>query len=111
MEILFTVIVLAFMGLVFLAILTKKGKGLFFGGELVQTVGDKVGGRRGIVNANVKVHVIKTKLPPPNTYQIGLELGQPTFTSTRTAPITLSKREARRLIEMLKEAIEYDNSA
>jgi hypothetical protein len=90
---------------------TKKGKGMFFGGQIVETIGDKVGTKRGIINANVKVHVIKTKLPEPNSHQVGLELSQSSFLSYQMSPITLTHQEAVRLSEMLKEASEYGRAS
>ncbi len=75
----------------------------------MKTIGNKVGSKRGIFNANVKVHVVKTQLPKPNKYQVGLELGQSSFASYQMTPITLSTREARLLINMLEEALEYEN--
>jgi hypothetical protein len=81
---------------------------MFFGGELVKTIGDKVGTRQGIINANVRVHIVKTKLPYPNEFQVGLELSQTSFASFQMTPVTLSKKEASVLIDMLTEAVAYE---
>ncbi|MCK9200718.1 MAG: hypothetical protein M0P59_04400 [Gallionella sp.] len=103
------VFVLLFLAWFIFLMFTKKGKGLFFGGNIVETIGDKVGSKRGIVNANVKVHVIETNLPIPNKYQVGLELSQSSVASYQMMPVTLSINEAKVLINMLNEAVNYEN--
>ncbi len=108
MEIVFPIAILLFLSFFVFLAFTKKGKGLFFGGAIIKTIGEKIGSKRGIISANVRVHVVKTKLPQPNTFQVGLELSQTSVASFQMTPITLSQREAGLLITMLQEAIEYD---
>jgi len=109
MEPIIFILIIVFIAFFIFLFFTKKGKGLFFGGELVKTIGEDVGSKRGIVNATVKVHVVKTKLPKPNKYQVGIELSQKSFASYQMTPITISTNEAKELIGMLEEAINYEN--
>jgi hypothetical protein len=80
---------------------TKGFKGAFFGGAIERTVGEITLARRGILSGRLRVH----RVAADHGHKVGLEIVYRTPLSYQMIPVTLSTDEARRLGEMLKQAI------
>ena len=103
------VFILAALFFIFIYRLVFRGgiKELLFGAPIKSTVGEfEIFRDRNFINAKIKVHTLNGK---PNK-SIGIELVTKSFASYRTTPISLSKSEAKRLIELLEYATRHTNA-
>lgn len=85
---------------VFHQLATKGLKGLLFGGKIDKTYGEVTLEKRGMLAGKIKVHKVVSKRGD----RVGIELVNRTALSYQLVPATLSKDEARRLIQLLTQA-------
>jgi F420-0:gamma-glutamyl ligase-like protein len=78
-------------------------KGALFGARISVTVGEVEMARSGLVRQRVRVHVLEGKESVER--RVGLELTQSAVLAWSMTPVSLSLDEARRLSELLSEAI------
>jgi len=83
--------------------LTKRGRGVMFGGKIIKSW-DGVTGKRKIVTSRAKVHAVDVS---PSVRIVGLELSASIIGSSQMIPISLPATEAVELARILKEAAEY----
>ena len=86
--------------------LTKRGRGMMFGGTIIKSW-DGVAGKRKIVTARVKVHAVDSST---NARIVGLELSNSTFGSYQMVPISLSATEALALARLIEQAANYSSA-
>lgn len=91
---------LAWVGFVFL---TRRGRNVMFGGQIVKTW-DAIEGKRKIITSRVKVHAVDAA---PSLRFVGLEISNKSIGSYHMIPITLPQHEALELARMIQEAAEY----
>lgn len=94
------VLITAWVAFVFL---TKRGRGIMFGGTIVKSW-DGISGKRKIVTSRVKVHAVDAA---PKIRFVGLEISNSTFGSYQMVPITLPASEALELARLIEEAAKY----
>ncbi len=80
---------------------TKGFKGALFGGAIERTVGEITLARRGILGGRLKVHRVAAE----HGRMVGIEIVFWTPLSYQMIPVTLTSEEAKRLGEMLTQAI------
>lgn len=83
--------------------LTKRGRGILFGGKIIKSW-DGVSGKRKIVTSRVKVHAVDAA---PTVRFVGLEISDATFGSYQMVPITLPAAEALELAHLIEQAAKY----
>ncbi len=79
----------------------KIRKGSFFGGKIVETLGENIIQKEGIDKISIKVHLIQKK---DGANRIGIEFSKRSPFGWSMHPIVLSKDETRKLVSMLNEA-------
>lgn len=82
---------------------TKTGRGILFGGTIVQTW-DGVSGKRKIFSCKVKIHAVDAS---PSVRFVGLEISTSSVASYQMIPISLPKEEALELARLIQEAANY----
>jgi hypothetical protein len=89
----------------FLFRIIKKGglRGALFGARIKRTVGEVEGKRQGPVGVTLKVHVLDNA---PAERTVGVEIVAKSFASYQMLPITLSKDDTGKLVELLKSAMD-----
>ena len=80
-------------------------KSKMFGGQVIRTVGTVKGKKSGMVDVELRVHVIEGK-SPEEKHLVGLELVAKSPLSYQMMPCTLSSGESRRLIDFLNMAVQ-----
>ena len=85
--------------------LTKRGRGMMFGGKIVKSW-DGVAGKRKIVTSHVKVHAVDAS---SSVRLVGLELSNATFGSYQMVPISLPAAEALALARLIEQAASYSS--
>ncbi len=83
--------------------LTKRGRGIMFGGTIVKSW-DGVSGKRKIVTSRVKVHAVDVS---PSVRLVGLEISNATFGSYQMVPVSLPAAEALELARLIEQAAKY----
>lgn len=83
--------------------LTKRGRGIMFGGKIIKSW-DGVSGKRKIITSRVKVHAVDAA---PSVRFVGLEISAATFGSYQMMPITLPASEALELARLIEQAAKY----
>lgn len=83
--------------------LTKRGRGIMFGGKIVNSW-DGVLGKQKFVTNRIKVHAVDVA---PTVRVVGLEISSSTFGSYKMIPISLPASEALELARLLEEAAKY----
>ena len=86
-------------------VISKKGKGMMFGGEIIHTINGNPQGKRRIITTGVKVHVVQAA---PMVRFVGLEINQSGGLSWQMIPISLPISDARLLADMINQAIDYE---
>lgn len=97
-------IFIAFVATFLIFAISRKGKGMMFGGEIIHTIDGNPKGKRRIITTGVKVHVVQAA---PSVRFVGLEINQSGELSWQMIPISLPVSDARLLAQMINEAIEY----
>ena len=83
--------------------ISKKGfRGLLFGAEVISTLGEVNGIKRGSMNTVARIHTLKGVNDTSNS--IGIEIVAKSFASSRITAFSLSVSEAKKLASLLKEA-------
>jgi len=81
----------------------KKGfRGMMFGAEVINTVGEVKGKKRGAINTTIKVHTLKGNDNTNN--HVGIELISKSFASYHMMPFSISASDAKKLANLLNEA-------
>ncbi|WP_374961640.1 hypothetical protein [Spongiibacter tropicus] len=101
-EIIPLIVIFAVLGIVLFVMLTRRGKGMLFGGRIIKTY-DGVSAKRRMIASKIKVHVIDGG----GENKVGLELVTTSLGSYQMMPATLPAAEARKLAAMLLEAADY----
>ena len=84
--------------------ISKKGfRGLLFGAEVINTLGEVKGIKRGSLNTVARVHTLKGD--DCSSDAIGIEIVAKSFASARITALSLSTNEAKRLANLLNEAV------
>jgi len=79
----------------------KKGfRGMMFGAEVTDTLGEVSGVKRSAMNMAAKVHTLKGD---NNTNLVGIEIISKSFASYHMMPFSLSASEAKKLANLLNE--------
>lgn len=102
MEIFVPLFFVVFIAYFVFSIFTKKGKGRLLGGTIVRTIGTEIKQSKGITRTTIRAHIIDMKHHAENS--ISIELNQHAFLGWSMNAMTLTKSEAKTLIEMLQEA-------
>lgn len=91
------------LSLLFVCLYVKRGsvKGVFIGGRIRETIGNADGANALGFATLVTVHTLDSKDP---SRAIALEITTKAATEFRWTPVTVSKRDAMKLAELLIEA-------
>ena len=84
------------------SVFTKGGKGFLFGGKIIETLNDSIIQKRGITKTTIKIHIIEKK---QKEKYVGIELTENAKLSWSMKPVTISKEDAQKLVNMLNDAI------
>src|SRR5688572_22724893 len=79
----------------------RRGKGLFIGGDIRETIGHANGANAVGFATLVTVHTLNSSDP---TRAVALEIVTKAATEIRTTPVTVSRQEAIALAALLNEA-------
>ncbi len=81
----------------------KKGfRGMMFGAEVIDTIGEVQCEKRHAMSTTIKIHTLKPTSGSNNN--IGIELITKSFASYHMTPFTLSLENAKVLAELINEA-------
>ena len=80
-------------------------KSQMFGGTIVQTIGVVKGTQKGLMNVELKVHLLKD-LKSNDGKAIGIEMVAKSPLSYQMMPCTLTRNSCRELKEMLSKALD-----
>lgn len=99
-EYVFFAVFATFAGYLLYQIATKGLKGAMFGGRINKTYGEIELEKQSFLSGKLKVHRVESKTGS----KIGIEVAHKSMLSFQMVPATLSKEEARRLIQLLTQA-------
>ncbi|MBY5991737.1 hypothetical protein [Ferrimonas balearica] len=91
---------IAFFAIILILAFTKLGKGLMFGGKILETHEREIVQTSGINKTKIRVHLIAKR---SGEKCVGIEVADNAKLSFSFRPITLSQEEAKRLVTMLDE--------
>ncbi len=95
--------VIVFVGFFLFSIFTKKGKGMMFGGKILDMLSDTITQKDGLSKTTIRVHLIEKKKQREKF--VGIELTDNAKLAWSMRPLTFSRAEAQQLVNMLNEAI------
>lgn len=99
---LFFILFFAVFGWIIFAAFTKRGRNFTFGGEILKTYDGGESNLKKLIHT-IKVHAIDCD----DTRKIGLEVNGSRFAEHEMIPLVLTVEDAKKLINSLDEAIEY----
>ncbi len=103
MDNLVVIFVVGFIAFFIYSVFSKSGKGRMFGGKIIESIDKSITSKKGMSKTKIKLHVIEKK---KGENCVGIELSQSAVLAWSMTPITLTKSDAKLMIDMLNEAID-----